>query len=58
VFDQLDIIAALDHGLYLQGKYAAAGAVELAAAPVPEPSTILLLAAALFAGLGCYRRRP
>jgi hypothetical protein len=67
-FDQLDIIAALGNGLYLQGPYgAAAGPAapggEATMVPgatlqyVPEPSTIVLLAFGLLATLGVYRRR-
>lgn len=54
LFDQLDIIAALAGGTYLQGSYCAeAGAAAIA---IPEPSTLLLLAFGLI-GLGVGRRR-
>jgi hypothetical protein len=43
-FNQLDIIAALNHGLYLTGSYGAtAGAGSADFAAVPEPATMMLL---------------
>ena len=53
-FDQLDIIAALAAGTYLQGSYCAEGAA--AALAIPEPSTLLLLAFGLTGMLVGWRR--
>jgi hypothetical protein len=53
-FDQTDIVAALAHGLYLSGPYDALASrgegldtVDLPYVPVPEPSGLALLGAAL-----------
>jgi hypothetical protein len=54
-FNQLDIIAALSGGNYLQGSYCAEA--EFAALSIPEPSTFSLLAFGLTGILlGCCRR--
>jgi hypothetical protein len=45
VFDQFDIVAAQQEGIYMSGRYAAGSpGMELAAAPVPEPASVVLLA--------------
>jgi hypothetical protein len=54
-FDQLDIIAALGSGNYLQGPYCADGGYS--ATTIPEPSTFLLLVAGLISIQRCGRRR-
>ena len=54
-FDQLDVIAALGGGIYLQGSYCADG--EAAAFAIPEPSTLLLLAFGLAIALLGWRGR-
>jgi Asp-tRNA(Asn)/Glu-tRNA(Gln) amidotransferase A subunit family amidase len=46
VFDQLDIVAAQKAGFYLTGAYAVTHA-EALLAPVPEPSSLLILIAGL-----------
>jgi probable HAF family extracellular repeat protein len=53
-FDQLDIIAALNANIYLQGSYCASG--ESAGVVTPEPTTFFLLAFGL-AGMLLGRRR-
>jgi hypothetical protein len=54
-FNQLDIVAALGAGKYLQGNYCADGGA--AALAIPEPSTLLLLALGLTGMLLGWRRR-
>ena len=54
MFNQLDIVAAQQAGLYLTGSYAAAQGDTFA---VPEPSGIALTVLGLFGLLACARRR-
>jgi hypothetical protein len=57
-FDQRDIIAALQTGLYLQGPYAAAGPppTRRVARAIPEPSSHLLMGLAVFWAIARVRR--
>jgi hypothetical protein len=57
LFDQLDVIAALNANSYLQGSYCAGVGLAAIASPVPEPSTVVLLSLGLAAIL-LMRRRP